>query len=367
MIRALELTPEGLKVLDQRQLPGREVYITCKTAAEVAECIRALAVRGAPALGIAAAYGVYLAARALAERGAGPDFLARLAAEVEVLRTARPTAVNPSWAVERMLAAARRQEGQAPGRVVAALREEALAIHREDEAMNRRLGRLGASLVRDGATLLTHCNTGALATGGYGTALGVIRAAREEGKRVRVLVTETRPLLQGARLTAWELVREGIPATLITDGMAAHILRRARVDLVLVGADRICANGDVANKIGTYALAVLAREHGVPFYVVAPWTTVDLSLPDGDGVAIEERDPAEVLGFGGLRWAPEGVEVLNPAFDVTPARYITGIVTDRGIAYPPFDLSLQGMAPRGAGSAGAGRAAVPAEEVPARA
>lgn len=381
-VRALELTPEGLRLLDQRRLPAEDVYITCKTAAEVGECIRTLAVRGAPAIGIAAAYGVYLAARALADPAGGageggaardPDaFLERLAGEAEALRRVRPTAVNLAWAVDRMMAVARRSGGRAPAAVAAALREEALAVHREDVAMNRRIGRFGARLVRDGDDLLTHCNTGALATGGYGTALGVVRAAAEEGKRVHVYVDETRPLLQGARLTAWELRREGVPATLITDSMAAHVMRRRGVDLVLVGADRICANGDVANKIGTYGLAVLAREHGVPFYVAAPWSTVDLSLATGDEVVIEEREAAEVVGFAGVRWAPEGIAVANPAFDVTPARYITGIITDRGIAHPPFDAALRELAcrpaPAAAGGGGAGEAgAADAEEANARA
>ncbi len=347
MVASVALTPEGIRLLDQRALPAREEYVLCRTHRELARAIRDMVVRGAPAIGIAAAYGMVLAARALAPASPGSDaFLDGLRAAAAELAATRPTAVNLTWALERMLAAADRAawQGRVPREVLAALEAEARAIHEEDLAMNRRIGALGAELVPDGASVLTHCNAGALATGGFGTALGVLRAARAQGKRLHVFVDETRPLLQGARLTAWELMQEGIPATLIADGMAGHFMRLGRVDLVIVGADRICRNGDVVNKIGTYGLAVLAREHGIPFYVAAPWSTVDLALPSGDAVVIEERAAEEVLGFGPVRWAPEGVAVANPAFDVTPARYVTAIITDRGLARPPYDESLQRLA-----------------------
>lgn len=347
MIQALEMTEGILLVLDQRFLPERAASLACRTWREVARAIAVMAVRGAPAIGIAAAYGMALAARDLSRGGArGDDFMEGLRRAGEGLTATRPTAVNLAWAVERMLGRARREAagGAGPDALAAALAEEAAAIHQEDVAMNRRLGRLGADLMPEGARILTHCNTGALATGGYGTALGVVRAAREQGKQPHVYVDETRPYLQGARLTAWELVQEGIPATLITDSMAGHFMKSGQVDLVLLGADRICRNGDFANKIGTYSLAVLAHHHGLPFYTAAPWSTMDMALPSGDGIVIEERDAGEVRGFGGVRWAPEGVGVANPAFDVTPAHLVTAIITDRGIARPPFDASLAGLA-----------------------
>lgn len=358
-ISALELTSEGLALLDQRLLPHREEYVLCRTCREVAAAIKDMVVRGAPAIGIAAAYGMYLAAREALGGGAcragrpgedgvdaaGERLLAVLENAGRLLKETRPTAVNLSWAVDRMEGRAQALKGSLPlPDLVEALRDEALCIHREDVEMNRRIGRLGAALVSDGDVILTHCNAGALATGGYGTALGVIRAAHEQGKRIHVMVDETRPFLQGARLTAWELMRECIPFTLITDNMAGHFMRLGRVSLVVVGADRIAANGDVANKVGTYMLAVLARENGVPFFVAAPWSTVDMSLDYGDRIVIEERDSSEVTGYGACRWAPEGVDAANPAFDVTPARFISGIITDRGIAWPPFRVSLAALA-----------------------
>ncbi len=334
-----------MRLLDQRALPQREEYVLCRTHGELAQAIRDMVVRGAPAIGIAAAYGLVLAARQLAGEGlSAAPFLEGLRQAAAGLRAARPTAVNPAWALDRLLARAGCLADRSPREMLAALEDEAAAIHEEDVAGNELIGALGAALVPDGASVLTHCNAGALATGGFGTALGVLRAARDQGKRIHVFVDETRPLLQGARLTAWELVREGIPATLITDNMAGHFMRLGRVDLVIVGADRICANGDVANKIGTYGLAVLARAHGIPFYVAAPWSTVDLLLSSGDRVVIEERAAEEVLGYGDIRWAPAGVRVANPAFDVTPARYVTAIITDRGMAYPPYTESLPALA-----------------------
>jgi methylthioribose-1-phosphate isomerase len=329
-----------LRLLDQTRLPQEEVWLTLADHRQVAEAIRSMRVRGAPAIGVAAAYGLALAAGAtgVSDRD---GLLVELRAAAEELAGTRPTAVNLSWALRRVLTAAEAApDAESMRRVVL---EEAQRIQREDVEANRRLGRLGAALVPDGATVLTHCNTGALATAGYGTALGVVRAAAEQGKRVRVIVTETRPLLQGARLTAWELARDGIDCTLIVDNAAGALMRRGEVDLVIVGADRIAANGDVANKIGTYTLAVLAREHGLPFYVAAPTSTIDLSLPTGDDIAIEERSAEEVTTAGGRRIAPEGVAVANPAFDVTPDRLIDAIVTERGVAWPPYAESLRSL------------------------
>jgi methylthioribose-1-phosphate isomerase len=303
-----------LELLDQRLLPDKELYVTCRSAEQVAQAIRDMVVRGAPAIGCAAAFGVVLS------RG--------VPAAYEVLAKSRPTAVNLSWALERMKKA---QD----------LEAEAIAIYEEDIAANRAMGRLGAALIPEGARVMTHCNTGALATAGYGTALGVIRSAKH--KKISVIANETRPYLQGARLTAWELVQEGIPCTLITDSMAGHLMSKGEVDVVVVGADRIAANGDVANKIGTYALAVLAKRHGIPFYVAAPLSTFDPKIPDGSRIPIEERPAAEVTGYRGTRWAPEGVSVRNPAFDVTPAELVTGIICEKGIASPPYRESIAAL------------------------
>jgi methylthioribose-1-phosphate isomerase len=324
-------------MVDQTRLPGELVTLACRDYREVARAIREMRVRGAPAIGVAAAFAVALAALA----SQAPDVEALRVELREVgaaLRGTRPTAVNLAWAVERAL---RTLEGQASvaeaGRAILA---EAMRISDEDEAMCRAIGRHGAELVPDGARVLTHCNAGRLATVSYGTALGVVRAAHEQGKRVHVFVDETRPLLQGARLTAWELAREGIPLTLITDSMAGYFMRQGQIDLAVVGADRIAANGDVANKIGTYSVAVLAMAHGVPLYVAAPSSTVDLSLASGEQIPIEERRPEEVLSVGGRRLAPPGVQAANPAFDVTPARYISAIVTEAGVIRPPFGPGL---------------------------
>jgi methylthioribose-1-phosphate isomerase len=305
---------DRLELLDQRLLPEKTEYVACRSAEEVARAIRDMVVRGAPAIGCAAAFGVVLS------KGSPESF--------DVLARSRPTAVNLFWALERMKKAKD-------------LEAEARAIFDEDLAANRALGKLGAELIPEGARIMTHCNTGALATAGFGTALGVIRSAKD--KKISVIANETRPYLQGARLTAWELVQEGIPCTLITDSMAGHLMARGEVDLVIVGADRIAANGDVANKIGTYPLAVLAKRHGIPFYVAAPCSSFDLSIPDGSCIPIEERPAAEVTGYRGARWAPEGVSVRNPAFDVTPAELITGIICEKGIASPPHGESIAAL------------------------
>ncbi|MEW6080797.1 MAG: S-methyl-5-thioribose-1-phosphate isomerase [Bacillota bacterium] len=335
-ISPVEYRDGTVVLLDQRALPGEVRYVQCRTVTEMAEAIRNLTVRGAPAIGVSAAYGM-----AMAARQAPGDLQVALDEAASMLAGTRPTAVNLFWAINRMQAKARGLVGMPREEVVAVLENEAKAIHDEDVSMNRRIGHHGAGLIREGAGVLTHCNAGALATGGFGTALGVVRAAFEAGTRFRVLATETRPVLQGARLTTWELTQDGIPVTLITDSMAAHFMAVGQVDLVVVGADRIAANGDVANKIGTYGLSVLARAHGIPLYVAAPCSTMDLSIPDGTSIAIEERDPEEVRSIGGKSVAPREVPVLNPAFDITPARYITGIISERGVLRPPYEMSLK--------------------------
>jgi len=305
---------DRLELLDQRLLPEKIEYLTCRSAEEVAQAIRDMVVRGAPAIGCAAAFGVVLS------KGSRESF--------DVLARSRPTAVNLFWALERLKKAKD-------------LETEARAIFEEDLAANRAIGRLGAELIREGSRVMTHCNTGALATAGYGTALGVIRASKS--KNISVIANETRPYLQGARLTAWELVQEGIPCTLITDSMAGHLMSKGEVDVVIVGADRIAANGDVANKIGTYPLAVLAKRHGIPFYVAAPCSSFDPQIPDGSRIPIEERPADEVTGYRGARWAPQGVAVRNPAFDVTPADLVTGIICEKGIASPPYRESIAAL------------------------
>jgi methylthioribose-1-phosphate isomerase len=341
MFRTVERTPDGVRLLDQRKLPHEAEYVTCASPEAVAEAIRSMVVRGAPAIGVTAAFGIALAASAgVALDPAALDL--RIGAARDVLAASRPTAVNLFWALARMADAARgaRAAGLGNTQLAAALEREAQAIHDEDLAACRAIGRHGAALVPERATVLTHCNAGGLATSGYGTALGVIRGAVEAGKHVRVLADETRPFLQGARLTAWELMADGIETVLIADSSAGSLMRRGEIDLVVVGADRIAANGDVANKIGTYSVAVLAKENGVPFYVAAPVSTVDLDCPDGDRIPIEERDRSEVTSLFGTPVAPHGVGVRNPAFDVTPHRYVAAIVTERGVARPPYGASL---------------------------
>lgn len=330
-----------LVLLDQRALPAEERYVSCHDASAVAAAIRDMLTRGAPAIGIAAAYGVVLAARAHAGADA-PTQRRELARADAELRAARPTAVNLFWALDRLRALW--EEGGSPPEVAARLEAEANAMAAEDAATNRAIGRHGLPLVRQGARLLHHCNTGALATAAHGTALGIVRTAHEAGRDVHVFLDETRPRLQGARLSAWELARLGVPHTLIVDGASSAVMARLGIDLVLVGADRIAANGDTANKIGTYNLAVVARHHGVPFYVAAPLATVDLGLATGAAITIEERSGEEVTRMGDTELAPPGTPVYNPAFDVTPHALITGIVTERGIAYPPFTLSLAALA-----------------------
>ena len=326
----------ALALLDQTRLPVEEVWDDYTDYRAVAEAIRRLVVRGAPAIGISAAYAVCLAA--LEHQDRPGDFRPGLEAALETLAASRPTAVNLFWALDRMRGVLEAQ-GWNPQAIPALIRE-AEAIHREDIAMNRKMGKHGASLVPKGARILTHCNAGAIATGGYGTALGVVRAAHAAGHVAMVYCDETRPLLQGARLTAWELVKDGIPATLITDNMAASLMAQGKIDLVLLGCDRMAANGDFANKIGTYGVAVLAHYHGIPFYSVLPSSTIDLSIPDGSHIPIEQREASEVTHFAGVRTAPEGVGVYNPAFDVTPHRLLTGIITEKGVIHPPFAEQL---------------------------
>jgi methylthioribose-1-phosphate isomerase len=320
---------DEVRLLDQRLLPGEEAWLALTSADEVAGAIRTLAVRGAPAIGVAAAYGLAVEAR----RGASPE---RLRAAAELLARARPTAVNLEWAVRRMS----RKIGGPAGAVLA----EAHAIRDEDEAACRRIGALGAPLLPPEARVLTHCNAGALATAAYGTALGIVRAAREAGRLEHVFADETRPFFQGARLTAWELQRDGIPVTILTDGMAGWLMVRGEISCVVVGADRIAGNGDVANKIGTYGLAVLARHHDIPFYVAAPWSTFDPSLATGAGIPIEERGSDEVVRIFGRLVAPEGVPARYPAFDVTPAGLVTAMVTERGVLRPPYGPAIRALA-----------------------
>jgi methylthioribose-1-phosphate isomerase len=329
-------------MIDQRKLPAQEVYVRCKTAAEVARAIKTMVIRGAPAIGVAAALGLAVGVRASKTTGSQ-----KLAAEFfrmcELMAATRPTAVNLFWAIDRMKRsfAAGIQVGESVDQLKDRIDREAAAIHDEDVASCRALGAFGAAVVPSDARVLTHCNAGALATAGFGTALGVIRGAVEAGKHVAVFADETRPFLQGARLTAWELVRDGIQTTVITDNMAGALMRSGKVDLVVVGADRIAANGDTANKIGTYGVAVLAREHDIPFYVAAPLSTIDLQTPDGEHIPIEERSSREVTHVGGSQVAADGALIWNPAFDVTPHRLIAGIITERGILRPPYVESLR--------------------------
>ena len=341
-VQPIEWKDGVLRLLDQRLLPTREEWIECRDAAQTAAAITDMVVRGAPAIGVTAGFGMALSARIhAAGGGTGADLARRMEADRAVIRQARPTAVNLAWAVDRLAARLESLAGMSAEAAAAAIEAEAAAMFEEDVAANRALGAAGAEVVPDGARILTHCNAGALATAGYGTALGVVRAAAEAGKKVAVIADETRPFLQGARLTAWELQRDGIPVTLIADVAAASLLRAGDVDLVVVGADRIAANGDVANKVGTYPVAVLAREHGVPFYVAAPTSTVDLELPDGAAIPIEERGAEEVLTCFGTPIAPEGISVRNPAFDVTPHELVAGIATEEGLCRPPYSESLR--------------------------
>ncbi|SRR5581483_247537 len=345
MVKTLEWTDDGVRLIDQRKLPAEEVFVTCRTYQEVAEAIRNMTVRGAPAIGVAAAMGIALGVRASA--AASVDVLRREFESVcEVIGATRPTAVNLFWAIRRMRETFARNSHLPVAQLQRALVAEAQQMYLEDIAANQAIGRHGATLLPANGGVLTHCNAGALATCGYGTALGVIRAAVENGKQLRVYADETRPFLQGSRLTAWELMQDGIPTTLISDSMAGAMMRQGKIQAVVVGADRIAANGDVANKIGTYTLAVLAKEHGIPFYVAAPFSTVDLECPEGSGIPIEQRSAREVTHMGDRQIAPHGVEVENPAFDMTPNQYVTAIITERGVARPPYERSLQELAER---------------------
>jgi methylthioribose-1-phosphate isomerase len=343
MINTIEWTDSGVVMLDQRLLPTEEIYNTYTSHAEVADAIKSMVIRGAPAIGVAAAMGI-----ALGLKKADPKTVAEMDEAFnqicEDIRVTRPTAVNLFWAVKRMKKVYQGARPQGIQAVRSALIQESIDMHAEDIAANRMMGKFGQELIPDKARVLTHCNAGALATAGYGTALGVIRAAVEAGKQIHVFADETRPFLQGARLTAWELAKDNIPVTVITDNMAGHFMKKKEIDCVVVGADRIAGNGDVANKIGTYSVAVLAKENEIPFYVAAPVSTLDLSIADGSQIPIEERDPDEVRSINGKRVTPEGAGVFNPAFDVTPNQYVCAIITDRGIARPPFRESLQGLA-----------------------
>ena len=343
MIKTVEWTNEGVRMIDQRLLPTEEKYLTLRSYDEVAEAIKKMVVRGAPAIGVSAAMGLALGAKQSVGTSVA-DLEDDFSYMCDVMSKTRPTAVNLFWAIERMRAAFKREKARTRNveEIKVNLQEEALRIFQEDIDANRSIGRHGAPLIPDGATVLTHCNAGALATAGdYGTALGVIRGARDAGKRVAVIADETRPFLQGLRLTAWELAKDNIPVTVITDNMAGHIMKEGKVDCVVVGADRIAANGDTANKIGTYMVAVLAYQNDIPFYVAAPITTLDLSLSSGEHIPIEERDAREVTHIGDHQLGPSGVAVHNPAFDVTPNRFITAIITDKGVARPPYTESLR--------------------------
>ena len=342
MLPTIAREADAVVMIDQRKLPAEEIYVRCKTAPEVARAIRTMVIRGAPAIGVAAAMGIALGMRRSAATGT-QKFAAEFHKTCELMAATRPTAVNLFWAIDRMKrsfgAAAR--AGESVGQIKDRLDSESMAIHDEDVASCRAMGAFGAEVVPSNARVLTHCNAGALATAGYGTALGVIRGAVEKGKRVVVFADETRPFLQGARLTAWELLRDGIETTIIADNMSGALMQQGRVDLVVVGADRIAANGDTANKIGTYTVAVLAREHKIPFYVAAPLSTIDLNAPDGEHIPIEERPAREMTHVGSSRIAPAGALIWNPAFDVTPHRFIAGIITERGIVRAPYTESLK--------------------------
>jgi methylthioribose-1-phosphate isomerase len=339
-MRTIEWDDGVVKMIDQRKLPGEYVIVQFTDYREVVQAIKEMTIRGAPAIGAAAAFGLALCAQG-SKAKTQAELLADLEKTADTLQKTRPTAVNLSWALERMLEQARKAQYTQVEQIANALVAEAQRIADEDVETNKRMAAHGAELIEDGYNVLTHCNTGSLATVDYGTALGVVRTAHEQGKRIHVWVDETRPRLQGARLTAWELMRYGIPMTLIADNAAGHLMRTGQVDLVLVGADRVAANGDVANKIGTYKLAVLAKENGIPFYSVCPTSTIDLSLLSGEEITIEERDSVEVTHVGGVSIAPEEVPVYNPAFDVTPHHYVTGIVTEKGIIYLPFAPGLR--------------------------
>jgi methylthioribose-1-phosphate isomerase len=344
MLPTIEWQSDTVVMVDQRKLPSREVYVKCRTAGEVARAIKTMVIRGAPAIGVAAAMGIALGMRKSKAQGT-KHFAVELNKLSDVMAATRPTAVNLFWAIDRMkrALAAGVEAGESVDELKGRLEREANAIHDEDLAACRAMGRWGAEVVPENARILTHCNAGALATAGYGTALGVIRAAAEQGKVAQVYADETRPFLQGARLTAWELVRDHVPTTIIAESMAGPLMRRGDVDFIVVGADRIAANGDFANKVGTYTVAMLAHEHGVPFYVAAPLSTIDLNTPDGDAIPIEQRSAREMTHIGSVQIAPAGAGVWNPAFDVTPYRLVSGFITERGIVRPPFSEGLRAV------------------------
>jgi methylthioribose-1-phosphate isomerase len=343
MIQTLEWTDQGVRFIDQTKLPTEETYVTCKTYEQVADAIRTMVVRGAPAIGVAAAMGI-----ALGVKNSKAETVGELKRDFDhicdVIGKTRPTAVNLFWAIRRMQEKFERLRIRSLAQIKQEIVEEAQRMHAEDIAANQAMGRHGATLMPSDGGVLTHCNAGALATAGYGTALGVIRAAVEQGKKIHVYADETRPFLQGSRLTAWELMKDGIPTTVISDNMAGAMMKQGKIGAIVVGADRIAANGDVANKIGTYGVAVLAKENGIPFYVAAPVSTVDLGCADGEKIPIEQRNAREITHIAGKQMVPDGVSVENPAFDVTPAKYVTAIITERGIARAPYGDSLSALA-----------------------
>ena len=343
MIHTLEWTDKGVRFLDQTKLPTEEIYVTAATYQQVADAIRTMIVRGAPAIGVAAAMGIALGVKASRAETVG-ELKRELDQICAVIGETRPTAVNLFWAIRRMQEKFEMLRIRPLSQIKEAMVEEAQRMHAEDIAANQAMGRHGATLMPSSGGVLTHCNAGALATAGYGTALGVIRAAVEQGKKIHVYADETRPFLQGSRLTAWELMKDGIPTTVISDSMAGAMMSHGKIGAIVVGADRIAANGDVANKIGTYTVAILAKEHGIPFYVAAPTSTVDLATPDGSGIPIENRNVKEVSHIAGKQMVPDGVEIENPAFDVTPAKYVAAIITERGIARAPYEESLRKLA-----------------------
>jgi methylthioribose-1-phosphate isomerase len=343
VIQTLEWTEAGIRFIDQTKLPAEESYVVCKTSEQVADAIRKMVVRGAPAIGVAAAMGIALGMKN-SKASTGAELKQEFDRMCELMGKTRPTAVNLFWAIRRLRDKFEYLRMRPLPQIKQALIEEAQRMHAEDIAANRAMGRHGAALLPAEGGVLTHCNAGALATAGYGTALGVIRAAVEQGKKIHVYADETRPVLQGSRLTAWELMKDGIPTTVIPDNMAGSLMKQGRIGAIVVGADRIAANGDVANKIGTYTVAVLAKAHRIPFYVAAPFSTIDLDISDGSKIPIEQRDRLEVTHIAGKAIAPEGIEVENQAFDVTPAEYVTAIVTERGIARAPYDESLRRLA-----------------------
>ena len=343
MIKTIEYVDGVVRMIDQTRLPLEKVFVNCKTIEDVGQAIKTMIIRGAPAIGVAAALGVSLGADTI-EASSFDEFYSTMEKQCDQLGKSRPTAVNLAWAINRMKQLAKDSKNLPISELKARLKEEALTILTEDVSINKAMGQYGQTLVKNENVILTHCNAGALATAGFGTALGVIRASMNAGKNIRVLANETRPFLQGARLTAWELKEDNIPVKLITDSMCGFFMKNKKVDLVVVGADRIAANGDIANKIGTYMVAVLAKENNIPFYVAAPVSTLDLSLASGDEIPIEERSAEEVVNINKIRVAPEGIEGAHPAFDITPNKLVTAIISEEGIAYPPFIDSLKTMA-----------------------